>query len=99
MGIYCVGVFGANSFLGTESRDGVLRYRVSVSLTGVCFFWIEPICVGVGGEFSGGGLLGGVTKAKIPGTVMVAWQGWGFQNLGRQVVSAIQLLRQLALLS
>jgi len=40
--------------------DDVLRYRVSVSLNGVCFFWIEPVRVGVGGEYSGGGLLGGM---------------------------------------
>lgn len=57
-----MGVLGTSGVLGTESRDGVLRYRVGVSLTGVYFFWIEPVRLGVGGEFSGGGLLGGAMK-------------------------------------
>ncbi len=56
-----MGVLGTVGVLGTEICGGVLRYRVSVSLSGVCFFWIEPVRVGVGGEFSGGGLLGEVT--------------------------------------
>ena len=60
-----MGVFGTGGVLGTEGRDGVLRYRVGVSLTGVCFFWIEPFRVGVGGEFSGGGVLGGLVVRKF----------------------------------
>ncbi len=59
-----MGVFGTGGVLGTEGCGGVLRYRVSISLTGVCFFWIEPVRVGVGGEFSGGGVLGGVLVSK-----------------------------------
>lgn len=53
-----MGVFGTGGVLWTEGRDSVLRYRVGVPLTGVCFFWVEPVRVGVVGEFSGGGLLG-----------------------------------------
>ncbi len=60
MGIYLVGVLGTGGVLGTEGRDGVLRYRAGVSLISVCFFWIEPVCMGLGGEFSGAGLLGRV---------------------------------------
>jgi hypothetical protein len=55
-----VGVFGTRGVLGTAGRDGVLRNRLGVSFTGVCFFWIKPVCVGLGGEFSGVDLLGGV---------------------------------------
>ena len=60
VGIYLVGMLGAGGVFGTEGCGGVLRYRVGVSLTGVCFFWIEPVCVGLGGEFSSLDLLGGV---------------------------------------
>ena len=60
-----MGVCGTSGVFGTEGCGGVLRYRVGVSLTGVYFFWIEPVCVGVGGKFSGGGLLGGVVVRKL----------------------------------
>ena len=65
MGIYLVGMLGAGGVFGTEGCGGVLRYRVGVSLTGVCFFWIEPVRVGVGRELSGGGLLGGMMVRKF----------------------------------
>jgi hypothetical protein len=65
VGIYRVGVFGAGGFRGAECRDGVLRYRVSVSLNGVRFFWIEQVCVGVGGEFSRAALLGWASTAYL----------------------------------
>ncbi len=59
-----MGVLSTGGVLGTESCDGVLRYRVGVSLTGVCFFWIKPVRVGVGGEFSGGGVLGALDQRR-----------------------------------
>jgi hypothetical protein len=70
VGIYSVGVFGTAGVLGTEGCDGVLRYRFGVSLTGVYFFWIEPVRVGLGGEFSGGGLLG-----EVINRYSFAWAG------------------------
>ena len=60
MGLYVVGVLSPDRVLGPGGRHGVLRYRLGVSFTGVCFFWIKPVCVGLGGEFSGFDLLGGV---------------------------------------
>ena len=68
-----MGMLSANDFLGTEGCDDVLRYRVSVSLNGVCFFWIEPVRAGVGGEFSGGGLLGRMRKIARQ-KVLVLWR-------------------------